>query len=249
MKIALCISGETREFNIYYPPNNYITWLREKGHTVDVFAHTWSHCEKPQPTIFNFKQLIIEDQDKVIGDWSNVDPEFRSFSFWDEENNCRGVPQPLEVTKEKIGQHVSGWKCLQLPETDDYDFVIRWRWDLAIATREHVPEIMDILYPPQLDYISTYNEKPLCMTDCVSRWGRFNLELNDIMYLINKPAHINIKNSPWEQAVLDAWAEEENPCSYHTLWNLMLGVSAKAEISTMLPDVHAIINQKRLDNK
>jgi hypothetical protein len=69
------------------------------------------------------------------------------------------------------------------------------------------------------------------------------------MYLINKPAHINIKNSPWEQAVLDAWAEEENPCSYHTLWNLMIGISAKSEISTMLPDVHAIINQKRLDNK
>ena len=55
MKIAFCISGETREHNKFYGPDSMITYLMELGHTVDVFGHTWDHSEVPNSSLYNFK--------------------------------------------------------------------------------------------------------------------------------------------------------------------------------------------------
>ena len=65
MKIALCISGETREYNKYHGPDTLITLLLDLGHTVDIFAHTWEHCERPVKLLYPIKKLINFHFDKI----------------------------------------------------------------------------------------------------------------------------------------------------------------------------------------
>lgn len=252
MKIAFCISGETREHNKFYGPNIMITYLMELGHTVDVFGHTWEHCEVPNSSLYNFKQLQIDDQHKLIGDWVNEDPGNRAWQVDSErikQADGKTVIQSLDVTNAKIGQHVSGWKCLQMPDTDQYDVFYRWRWDLTINSSilENEKYMIDKTLIPWLDYAKTNNKIPLAITDNCG-WVTYSISVQDQHFFINKLTHQNIKQIPWETAILNVWYRNNEKCSYHMLWNHMLIYEAGAYIGEKVHSMVALTHTGKHKN-
>lgn len=266
MKIALCIAGETREYNSFFGPDTLITHLMEAGHTVDIFGHTWDHCEKPIEDMFKFKKLVIEDQLKIVEDWVNKNPEQRLYNEWDHENDCDGPLETIEVTRAKIGQHVSGLKSLQMPETDDYDLFIRWRWDLKIEwnqqwidkdavnkpaaiynadlySRDYRNTVVKFMYDQWVNYLENRNQIPMVITDSIGWVGLHNWAIQDTHFLLNKLAHKNIKNLNWETEIAQVW-NETSKCSSHMLWNHLLIRQAKCMIRQSLPNVTVFTSMK-----
>ena len=241
MKIAFCISGETREHNKFYGPDSMITYLMELGHTVDVFGHTWDHSEVPNSSLYNFKLLQIDNQHKIISDWKNVDLINRAW-FADStqivKESGKEMIQSLDITNAKIGQHVSGWKCLQMPDTDQYDVFYRWRWDLKLdpGLLENERYMIDKTLIPWLDYVKTNNKIPIVITDN-SGWIARNISVQDQHFFMNKLTHRNIKQKSWEEAILNVWYTNREKCSYHMLWNWMLIDEASAFIGEKVHDI------------
>jgi hypothetical protein len=268
MKIALCIAGETRDYNTFFGPDTIITHLMENGHTVDIFGHTWNHCEKPVEDIFKFKRLLIEDQLKVIEDWVNGYPEKRQFAYWDHENDGYGPLEDIEVTRAKIGQHVSGWKSLQMPETNEYDLFLRWRWDLKLEWNQtwltlpgqqkrdpsiqphdktllesKIPVIKE-MFNQWVDYVATKDDLPVILTDGHGWVGEYSWTIQDTHFFLNKSAHKNIKNTEWGPAIQKVW-NETSKCSSHMLWNHLLIKAAKCVIRQSLPNATAFTSIER----
>lgn len=236
MKIALCISGESRDFNKFHAPETIITRLMEKGHHVDVFGHTWTHCDIPNSTdVINFKDLLIEDQDSIISKWVLEDPEKRG---WPGDYNSQ--EEMLERTKARCGQHVSGIKCLQMPNTDDYDVFIRWRWDLMISDnlQKVSDEFLDMHYHPWFDFVKDH-EDPVALTSCNSWITPYYPSIEDTHYFFNKHAHKEIKQMNILKNIEFLWttADGIGYVSFHTLWNYLLLECARIHIGTQLPNI------------
>lgn len=253
MKIAFCISGETREHNKFYGPDNMITYLMELGHTVDVFGHTWDHSEVPDSSLYNFKLLQIDNQHKIISDWTNVDLINRAW-FADSKQVVtepgNEIIQSLNITNAKIGQHVSGWKCLQMPDTDQYDIFFRWRWDLQLNPNlvENEKYTIDKTLIPWLDYVKANNKIPIVITDN-SGWVARNLSVQDQHFFMNKLTHQTIKQIPWETAISNVWTANNQKCSYHMLWNWMLINEAGAYIGEKVDNIVSLTSTApRLNN-
>jgi len=245
MKIALCISGETREYNKYHGPDHFITLLLELGHTVDVFAHTWEHCEHPVTGLYQFKKLVIDNQQELIGIWSASDPQNLSWS-----DMLDSPPYPLKVTCEKIGQHVSGIKSLQLPETTDYDVFFRWRWDLEVQSQwlEKQRDWIDTLYNPWVEWIGSNNNDSFCITENSGWIARYNWSIQDTNFMLNKIAHTQIKAKSWQTMIANVWGQV-GKCSYHTLWNQIILREVEANLGCQLPQLAGFDSPDRSKQK
>lgn len=236
MKIALCISGETRHYNKYFGPEVFITWLMSHGHSVDVFGHTWTHCDVPSSSdIIRFKELLIEDQDTVISNWVLENPEKRGWP-----GDFKDQAEMLNKTKAKCGQHVGGIKSLQMPNTEDYDVFIRWRWDLTINNDvlNGKMYMLDDLWLPKLEFTRTRSE-PVGITSCLSWLTAEYPSIEDTHYIFNKSAHKNLKQIDTLGAIEGIWNDgpDADFVSYHILWNYLLIRFGNIMLGTLLPDV------------
>lgn len=175
MRIAICIGGETRDYNDD-PSNNLeylVNRLRGDGHIVDVYGHTWAHCDLPRRDRVQFKDLQIEDQ-SIIDEWTHQDwinrlhlnknlaDEFNyNHDFHDNFDSDKLAIHNLDIdsikriemsTRAGYAQHISGWKSFQLVN-DDYDVYLRWRWDLIFIQRyfsentDHYSGAIEFYYP------------------------------------------------------------------------------------------------------
>jgi hypothetical protein len=144
MKIAVCLSGETRNFNRvlgmpdHRGPVDFINELKKFYPTVDVFGHTWSHCETPHELGFKFKKFQQDDQE-IIDNWVKEDFLNRAYSnrdMWNPQHKLSDIsPEDfvnayLQRSRAAYGQVFSAFKCFDLLPYDEYDVVIRYRWDL-----------------------------------------------------------------------------------------------------------------------
>jgi hypothetical protein len=122
-QIAICVSGETRDFN-----DNKTHWLSDVErifgrNNVDFYGHTWSHCEAPEVNYFK----KIEQTDQVVIDhWADRDPDRRLFKH--------DIPPHLQpqATRAAFGQLWSNKLCMDLVPVEAYDLVIRYRWDIGL---------------------------------------------------------------------------------------------------------------------
>jgi hypothetical protein len=169
MKITICISGETRDWN-NYPSKNlgyFITRLTELGHQVKVVGHTWSHCEQPLQHHVTFDKLVIDDQ-VMIEEWVKEDWIHRlsiseevaeRFNYDDDDDfeydNLSNDDQ-YELAywcRHAYGQHISGYKSFQLAD-NDADLYIRWRWDLIFNKLQI--DVIEDEYKDNIDYWMQY---------------------------------------------------------------------------------------------
>ena len=158
MRLAICISGETRSWG-EYPSKNlayFISTLEKAGHEVDVFGHTWDHCEQPSQEHVKFKKLVITDQD-VIDEWVKEDwinrislsHELCESYGYDQYNheafdmakikyeNLSDDARTEILNSSRVGyaQFISAWTSFNLPD-DTYDMYLRWRWDLIFSNTD-----------------------------------------------------------------------------------------------------------------
>jgi hypothetical protein len=238
MRIALCISGETREYNTFLGPELFIEYLRSKGCTVDIYGHTWKHCEEPKQTnIIKFKELLIEDQ-SIIDRWVDENPNAHG---WD-------TPRPVHMqadewfgrlyhnTRVKTGQHIGGFTCLKMPEFNAYDLCIRWRWDLTLdLNHEWQESAMEHQFYPSLKWVSTRHDDAVCTTSAESHIANYGPCLNDTHIAFNKLAMHNLKNLNVNERIVKEW--EGSKISYHTLWNQLLAYGCNMRIYTNLPNL------------
>ena len=238
MKIALCISGETREYNKFFGPSVFVEYLRSKGCTVDIYGHTWKHCnEVPLETdIIKFKELVIEDQ-AVIDRWVDENPNGHG---WD-------TPRPAHMqadewfgrlyhnTRVKLGQHIGGFTCLRIPDYNNYDLCIRWRWDLTLNLNlDWEINAMENIFYPVLESTARLVEE-LAVTSCNSGIAPYGPCLEDTHYAFNRRAMFNINNFNLHDAILNAWVGGK--VSYHTLWNKLIVTGSQTPIRTTLPNL------------
>ena len=262
MKIALCISGETREYNQYLGPTSFINYLRSKGAEVDIYGHTWKHCGVPDESdTIKFKKLVIEDQ-KVIDDWVDLNPMKNG---WDTEkephiSSDEWFREVYHNTRVKIGQHIGGFNCLRMPDPDEYDIVIRWRWDLGLMGSdnlqhrqgnglflipEHEQYLLDTIFYPKLEWAST-RQQPLALTSSESYLAQYGPCLEDTHYVFNKQAMRCIHKLDLHFQIVKIW--EGGKIGYHTLWNKLLADKGGIKIGTHLPNVIKFYKSTKHDN-
>lgn len=150
MRIAVCLSGETRTFNLkkegHRNPADFIDELKKFCPQVDVYGHTWAHCEEPVTERFVFAALMMEDQN-IISEWVKEDFVNRAYSNrsgWNQQVKLSDmtpeeyVEKSLARSRQAYGQVFSGFKCFSMVPVNYYDVVIRYRWDLEhIGDTEH----------------------------------------------------------------------------------------------------------------
>jgi len=241
MKIAFCISGETDNYNVKLGPESMITYLRQQGHQVNIYGHTWKHCDVPTETdIIKFTELIIEDQEEIINSWVAKDPDRNGWSTNDDNKpHDEFFKEMLKTTHHKIGQHVGGWTNLQQAPAG-YDLYVRWRWDLVVSNWWiDKPDMMNELINKQLLFLNTRADRGICMgmvpNNGFIRKGVIALE--DTNFYLNSIAHSELCKVNIFHAIEHIWKDvSENPIAYHTLWSLLLLHYSTDYMSTELPN-------------
>jgi hypothetical protein len=197
MKVAICLSGETRIFNRYVQKfNNLISQSKQEGITVDLYGHTWDHCDIDFETGL-LKQLKIENQ-KVIDDW--VKEDFIKRTYYDPADlipvDKDFISLNIDRSRKVYGQMFSGITSLQMPD-DSYDLYIRARWDTIPMSSNFDPIFFKMLTTKQeLARIYTLENYAHAQDN------RIHFKINDTVFGINKPAWSLLMTDTWE-VVLD----------------------------------------------
>ena len=238
MKIALCISGETREYNKYFAPTSLVQYLRSKGCTVDIYGHTWSHCIAPEETdTIKFKELLIEDQADIIDRWVDENPNKHG---WDTPRFAHmhadeWFGKLYHNTRMHIGQHVGGFHSLRMPDENEYDLYVRWRWDLALnTTKDWDIQLLENEFYPMLEWVSTRSEA-IGLTSCESFYGHYGPCLEDSHYFFNQLAMPSINRLDYFTEILRFWIYGK--VGFHTLWNKLLAEGCFIRLGSRLPNL------------
>lgn len=144
MKIAICVSGQTRNHNTYSS-----RWLEDINHLFadyeyDLYGHTWVGQPKPVTSRFRepFKGLCFDDQ-TIIDDWVKRDHITNGFydKAWSDNPEWKNIVKDgkafdhiLATSRMAYGQFVSTFLCMQQVK-GDYDAVVRYRWDIGLRDR------------------------------------------------------------------------------------------------------------------
>jgi len=131
-KIALCLSGLIRH-SFFCFPYIYNSFLNSE-YKVDVFIHTWN--ESPTISLYNPLKYKIENETAVINQiWPQISLE--------------GIKIDGNVNN-NIKMFYSIKKCFELVP-DDYDVVIRCRFDLLLQDKFDLKHCVDRLLLNEFD--------------------------------------------------------------------------------------------------
>lgn len=240
MKIAVCISGETRNFNRvlgmsdHRGPMDFVNELRKFFPTVDVYGHTWAHCELPKQDPVKFTKLQVDDQ-SMIDDWVSGDFLNRAYSnrdMWNPQNKLSSLgPQKfvdihLQRSRAAYGQVFSAFRCFELVPRGHYDVVIRYRWDLEhLGDTDHFEKtVVD-----RIHWLSrrTAQDVAAGMSTCnttVYTGNPLAITLEDTFFMVNTRGHEYLLADSIEHRLSvifeGAWGGEKSEA--HTLWNLVI---------------------------
>ena len=139
-KIAVCISGQIRNYNSHgHQIINAIKYLfDEDKFDIDFYGHTWTDQEKPK-NLSMFKGFVHEDQDNI---WEFAKPNLHEYipyrkSWWYQKeykdilnNNGNLADFYKDMLKGGLAQIWSHHQCVrQINDLFNYKAVIRCRWD------------------------------------------------------------------------------------------------------------------------
>ena len=139
MKIAICVSGQTRRHAEYKEKWQAGIDSLFGDYSYDLFGHTWSD-QTPPTNLDKFKDFSVDDQ-HMMAKWMEKDPFHRMYhnSAWFNEDEYHGMlkdgdwyEHAIGATKRAYGQFWSAILCYnQVP--NDYDIVVRYRWDIGVS--------------------------------------------------------------------------------------------------------------------
>lgn len=160
-KIALCISGQTRDINENHGIQHLLEVISifEDEYDVDLYGHTWTDQEDPYPILLNRfceyqkeEQSVIWDTitspDNIVQDWSRQGWDYwfqTKKSWWNDPDymailNGTSETSYIDFAKERIygtvGQVWSAQRSFNLVsdniEKQGYKAIVRLRWDMCI---------------------------------------------------------------------------------------------------------------------
>lgn len=243
MKIAVCLSGETRNYNHdlldtdRQGPMDFVNQLKQHFDVVDIFGHTWSHCGKPVNR-HDFKKFRQDDQ-KVITDW--VAQDFVNRTYTDGGNgNFNSINQLndlgpvafidayLNKSKAIYGQTWSAAECFELVPLDEYDIVIRYRWDLVHDGNSKFFEatvVNRILWLKNSDVV----HNPTLVSTCNSHIQTNNphaiAHIEDTFFIMNKVAHrvfCQVEIGDKLDNIIDLNLGRKHMPAHHGMWQAVL---------------------------
>jgi len=255
LKIAFCISGETRNFgdkefsNVHYPV--FIDTLRNLGHDVDLYGHTWTHCNISQINKKEFVNFKIQDQ-QVIDNWIKQDLFVRHANKVPVDISNFDIEDIAKKGRAVYGQTWGFWECVNLIESiDQYDILIRYRWDLGFEKNERDIHNFNI----EMFDIELHREA----AGCASGESRFTSDLrfpnkcdsvvrgtiDDVVMIFNSNAFRKMHKSydRYEDisTVLHHIAQNERRglpiVEAHALWYTVLINQLHIEIATTIPSI------------
>ena len=145
MKLAICVSGQTRRHNDYN--NEWFGAITELfgDYDYDLFGHTW--LDQPIPiTKSKFKKFTVDDQ-SMMERWAEKDPLQRVYHdiSWIKNKDYHAklvdgswYEHAIGATKRAYGQFWSALLCYELVSSD-YDLIVRYRWDISL--QENIQQV------------------------------------------------------------------------------------------------------------
>lgn len=242
IRIAVMLSGETRNYNTVSDrqhPKYFVNILKEYYDTVDVYGATWSHCEKPnldRLELLQFKQL---DQ-RIIDDWVMEDFMYRGWNNdnWNPDNRLDQmgpeafVDAVLARTRAAYGQHWIGFESFSMPNVEDYDIFIRFRWDLGFdnfPSEEIEKWVINRNIYTKIQWI--YNLKQnedigILLTANNSFIHPFcNTSIEDTMFIMNAGAMTELRKKNIQERLLRVFKDFASggiKSAAHTLWHQLI---------------------------
>ncbi len=197
MKIAICISGQPRNFKQGYA--SLKTHFLDK-YDCDIYFHTW-RLSKFQSTDFGFGNtkysLTNEDYQNLIQlynpkDWTIERPIVFDASGY----QCPIWRQPLNST---LSMFYSIYKSIQLVE-QDYDYVIRTRFDVEYSKFNLELPQEGITIPewntdPRVKHRGYYDVFAIGTQACMETYSE--VFSNTISYITNDPQMIEFLQGGW----------------------------------------------------
>lgn len=264
IKIAVCISGETRTWNTLTDPEKrshayqlemFLQRMKDiLKCDIDVYGHTWDHCDIPQETnFFKHDNLTISNQDFILGNWLREDIFNRLIVY---DMNITEIPTEhksflgkdphaflesfVHSGKKAWGQYFSHQLCVEsIPNIMEYDYIIRWRWDLALELPSDVPRIpgkpawdenMDVLIEYAIQQIGVFmtpdsdvHPVPSVLCGCNS----FTLsdgysQLEDVFFVFKRTNNLvmRTKDGFWREdaAQMNEMTHQKFRIDAHGLW-------------------------------
>lgn len=244
MKIAICISGETRGFNWVsdtgehmpegYELQNFINLIQEQypGTECHIYAHTWDHCKAPNKDLFDYKKLEIGSQQEII-DWVAERFVRRAYSNamdFDQRVTLKELGSEaytktvLEVSKNNYAQQWGAFKAYNLLQDvpDKYDAVIRWRWDNGIP--EYVVDMLPRFWKAWDQIFQNPNEdQGFTLFQSMTYYSFVTpgvLAPEDIFFVHNEPASKILREIDFPNMLDNIIMQQIGPEKYanHTLW-------------------------------
>lgn len=261
LKIAVCFSGETRDYNSLDHVHN--TWklfakkMEDGGYGfVHFYGHTWSHCEPPGVSL-PFKNIQVDDQ-KEIDDWVKEDIIFRSANKtqWQNVPEFKQMTQEqrighyLEMSRRCYGQLVGGIKSFRMVGSS-YDYIIRTRWDVELFENQ-LHKLIDFWdeYAAMDWPIRAFHEELYLLNCSVIAYGKKGMDLpEDFFFILSNDYYLHNKYKiDWQEVMDDilqqtVYKPDRSKPSSHTLWRLYfqwLDVIALPILDHKIAKIHRI---------
>lgn len=255
-KVAICFGGESKNFNqlAYYDIKKLTDILSLRGFEFDYYGHTWDHCELPDTNLLNFKGFKQESQ-KIIDNW--VMEEFVTRAFFDRKY-WKPISDPTELvdfhlkfSRDRYGQLVSSYASLCMPNPDNYDLIIRARWDCKFDIQNDYEIEILLRGMNSLVELNNENQEARCLApsdtkisprDWSKRGNRQLIILGDFFFVFNKLAAYELqKNTSFEliEKINSIIPKTHHNLGGHQLWAEALG-SCAFQIDTLLPNIFEV---------
>jgi hypothetical protein len=185
MKVAISISGETRNHNDPGVYEQFWDHMDEftTGHECDFYGHTWTRCDSPKSE-YKLKRFIKTDQNEIWETFARRNI-FNAIPF-----NRTDDPRFIEIVEDtetgafakwcrdridvSYGQFWSFYNSFKDVDVSNYDICIRWRWDHTVMPKnidrfwEHIDYLLTVKTGMQ-QHVGVYVASPgnsLAMHDC-----------------------------------------------------------------------------------
>lgn len=277
-KLAICVSGQSRSHNQI--ADQWYADIEEifGDFDYDFFGHTWDDQELPNTD--KFKGFKTDDQsmiDKFVSkDLMSLaynNPGWANNDDWNNLLDNGGARQHLlDASRAAYGQYVSAYMCWEVaaPYADNYDAVIRYRWDTGIRRDEHEAwrEKVELVKTAILNFCICQNmsmeeiveleqneeivvpnliaySRDMCNTMVGYPSvldGDGILYIPDHMFVLHSSVLTNVKGRFWAEVLKGAIKKSyPNKPAAHTGWVPFLkGINA--ELVTGMPEIHTCIH-------
>lgn len=257
LKIAILVSGEIRNWNAG-PCDHLINFRniiqRDYVNTkVDIYGHTWSHCDIEN---IKYKELfsgIIVDDISMISDWVCSDILLRGIITGDEKYTRETALDSIINSSIQHYAQITGFMAGLRGIPENYDYVIRVRWDLEYnITRERLDELFLILDEfIKKDVVLLSHKTSLQYLDSPFIRDVVKISIQDNFFILSKPAFQAMKDRSYFEVfdnILRKSHRGDNIPSDHGLWSLYFGFFCRKrnmEMIATLPNIGSILRQHK----